>query len=294
MLSLSFNQGDAEMPHSNKIPGLRLIFATNLRRFSDAKGSVALVCRETGINRQQFNRYLSGQSLPGKRLLNVLTKYFDASEAQFFENASDKPVALLDSISVFSRNFHNKYKYNNPSMLLDGFYFIYHPTRNDIDYFNRGLVLISKNETNLTFTFYATSRNSDMPSRYVSHYRYDGFVTETDSVASLFGLSKYVPGSSYLMLASRMSASEPRLLTGLSLSARPKDSICTRYIMEYANDPMPLRKMMRMCGTSRISDAKLDPAIGGFLKNCSEDNSFLDTYAQIGAYVHEKARRQKG
>jgi transcriptional regulator with XRE-family HTH domain len=279
------------MPHSNDIPGLRLIFATNLRRFSNAKGSVALVCRETGINRQQFNRYLSGHSLPGSRLLKVLTTYFDKSEAQLFEDTSEKPVILLDGMGVFTKKFQDKYKYSNPSMLLEGYYFIYYPTRNNVNFFNRGLVKLSKIDANLAFTLYATSRNIELPSRYARHYRYDGFVTETGSVASLFGLSKNVLGSSCLMLANRISEDEPRLLTGLSLSARPKDSICTRYIMEFAHEDMSLRQMMSLCGMSSLSNAKLDPAIDGFLKNCNEDNSYLDTYAQINSYVHEKARR---
>jgi len=41
--------------------------SVNLARLCEGKGSIAAVCRATQINRQQFNRYLSGETVPNKR-----------------------------------------------------------------------------------------------------------------------------------------------------------------------------------------------------------------------------------
>ena len=40
-------------------------FAENLRLLCSHYASVAEVCRRIGMNRQQFNKYLSGASTPG-------------------------------------------------------------------------------------------------------------------------------------------------------------------------------------------------------------------------------------
>ena len=48
----------------------------NLREICDQQQSVAQVCRELGINRQQFNKYLSGKSTPSAYNLSRIGEYF--------------------------------------------------------------------------------------------------------------------------------------------------------------------------------------------------------------------------
>ena len=55
-------------------------FSTNLRTACNEKISVAHVCRKMEINRQQFNKYLSGQIYPSKYNLNKICQYFQFSE----------------------------------------------------------------------------------------------------------------------------------------------------------------------------------------------------------------------
>ena len=43
---------------------VRGIFGANLRHLSGRYPSIAGLCRELGINRTQYNRYLSGESFP--------------------------------------------------------------------------------------------------------------------------------------------------------------------------------------------------------------------------------------
>ena len=54
-------------------------FYKNLRIVCDQQISVAHVCRKMEINRQQFNKYLSGQIYPSKHNLNKICKYFQFS-----------------------------------------------------------------------------------------------------------------------------------------------------------------------------------------------------------------------
>src|SRR6056297_2409962 len=56
---------------------LRGIFGQNLRRLTAGFPSVAGLCRDLGINRTQFNRYLAGESFPRPDVLHRICVFFD-------------------------------------------------------------------------------------------------------------------------------------------------------------------------------------------------------------------------
>ena len=56
-------------------------FSLNLRFLCAEAPSIAQVCREIGLNRQQFNRYLSGAGLPSAHNLRRIARHFGLSEA---------------------------------------------------------------------------------------------------------------------------------------------------------------------------------------------------------------------
>lgn len=58
-------------------------FAVNLRLICDQYRSVASVCRSLEMNRQQFNKYLSGKIYPSKHNLSRVCQFFKLSEEQF-------------------------------------------------------------------------------------------------------------------------------------------------------------------------------------------------------------------
>jgi transcriptional regulator with XRE-family HTH domain len=60
--------------------GHEIAIAANLRKLSSLYKSVAEVSRKAGINRQQFNKYLAGQSFPSLRNLRRITDFFGVDE----------------------------------------------------------------------------------------------------------------------------------------------------------------------------------------------------------------------
>jgi hypothetical protein len=73
---------------------LRENLAVNLRRLCAARGSIAAVCREMGINRQQFDRYLSMDALPNRATTARICAYFGIEEAELYrdpESADETP-----------------------------------------------------------------------------------------------------------------------------------------------------------------------------------------------------------
>lgn len=64
--------GDARTPAE-----LRSMFGANLRRLADSYPSVSELCRQLGINRTQFNRYLLGESFPRPDVLDRMCRFFN-------------------------------------------------------------------------------------------------------------------------------------------------------------------------------------------------------------------------
>lgn len=56
---------------------LRSRFGANLRQLSQGSVSISELCRQLGINRTQFNRYLSGESFPRPDVLYRICDYFE-------------------------------------------------------------------------------------------------------------------------------------------------------------------------------------------------------------------------
>jgi transcriptional regulator with XRE-family HTH domain len=76
---------------------IRDIFASNLRRLCEQRGSINHVCRQTGIHRQQFALYLKGDRLPNKKTLGRLSSYFDVPEDAFFVDPTQtRPASSVD------------------------------------------------------------------------------------------------------------------------------------------------------------------------------------------------------
>jgi len=68
---------------------LRAVFGNNLRALSAEYPSVAGLCRELGINRTQFNRYLSGESFPRPDVLYRICQFFGVDARILLEPAEN-------------------------------------------------------------------------------------------------------------------------------------------------------------------------------------------------------------
>lgn len=78
---------------------IRKIFGDNLRELCAPYPSITAVCRELGINRSQFNRYLAGDSFPRPDVLHKICNFFDVDGRillQTLEQTANLPSDLLN------------------------------------------------------------------------------------------------------------------------------------------------------------------------------------------------------
>lgn len=59
-------------------------FRLNLTSLAGREASTAALCRRLGFNRQQFNKYLSGNHLPSRRNLARIAQHFGVAEKDLF------------------------------------------------------------------------------------------------------------------------------------------------------------------------------------------------------------------
>jgi hypothetical protein len=79
-------------------------FAANLRYLCDQRGSVSHVCRRAKINRQQFNKYLSGRHLPSPANVRVIADHFGLTpELMFSEHQEFRALIDGNFFDTFSR-----------------------------------------------------------------------------------------------------------------------------------------------------------------------------------------------
>ncbi len=79
-------------------------FAFNLARLCKREASIAAVCRGTRINRQQFNRYLAGRSIPSAANRQKICRYFKVSESELFRSPGAARALTRPDVTVSNRN----------------------------------------------------------------------------------------------------------------------------------------------------------------------------------------------
>lgn len=76
----------------------RSIFGRNLRELCEGAGPVSALCAQIGINRTQFNRYLSGEAFPRPDILARICAHFGVDARILLEPLEDLRRRLPDRV----------------------------------------------------------------------------------------------------------------------------------------------------------------------------------------------------
>ena len=121
-------------------------FSVNLTLLCSYHASIAEVCRKLSLNRQQFNKYLSGKSRPSRSNMRRICDFFGVTEAELlldtdkFEDLISlrrKPIQQED-LSRPLRRLNSLYRKSQSLEKYTGFYFRYF-----FSFGNQGLVIRS-------------------------------------------------------------------------------------------------------------------------------------------------------
>ena len=211
-------------PHRN--------FADNLRSLCTRHGSIAAVCRALGMNRQQFNKYLSGSTLPNVATLEKICSFFQIkSESLFhdpaaFRNATPKNDAdateLLGGLPLHGLGFAaSAFARMQPTTLRNGCYHLYSVWSRDQAKCLREALFIQKKGGVTVFTRFTKYRLAGHRQRYFLSGRHDGIVLETERARFLLSLNRKGCGEISLISIGMENALSKDLLSGLALVMAP-------------------------------------------------------------------------
>ena len=257
---------------------LKTNFSINLRAVCDKQTSVAQVCRSLGMNRQQFNKYLSGQVFPSSHNLVTICDYFAISKDDFLlttaefrqflsnktEDASVTNLSHLDrAVDSLPNNIEAMERY-------EGFYHGYYHALGFPGYIVRSIIQVYRNGDR----FYSKniehlwdkSNPKATPTRFkyqgVLHYLGDRiFLTEYEQLA------KQTITHTIIIPSYRNTF---RMLSGLTLGVGSVNSHlpkATRSEYEFLGKQINLRAALTNCGLYHHDSEEIEADIRNKISN---------------------------
>ncbi|MEQ9693529.1 helix-turn-helix transcriptional regulator [Shimia sp. SDUM112013] len=168
---------------------LRNMFGANLRILADSFPSVSQLCRELGINRTQFNRYLSGESFPRPDVLHRICTFFDM-DARILLEPIDK---LSEGRSVLNHPLIADYVGTGMTdipqdVFPDGFYRFSRRSFTETDLIVVGLVYVFRKDRHTFIRGYEAKdamRQHGLPTDPETREFRGVFIPQEDGVAAL-------------------------------------------------------------------------------------------------------------
>lgn len=255
-------------------------FPQNLRLLCSYGQSVTDICRRVKINRQQFNRYLSGKSRPSLHTVRRICDFFGIDDHEMFLDYGEFHDLIrlrpprLDRTQNPLHAFYDRLCQSPDQRIKDadkyvGYYFYYFQPdrqsrviyRNLFRIYKEGDLLLTKqlerypnSEFNLPNVMKHEGIAYSMSDRLVITER------EEQSGASLWHAIFYA--SDYNRVT---------FLSGLSLGITPDSAheiICTRALLEYLGDEIDLKATLKSCGAHEFES----PEIGDYIRHCVSNN----------------------
>jgi transcriptional regulator with XRE-family HTH domain len=246
-------------------------FAKNLRVMAEKKGPIALVCRELGMNRQQFNKYLSGTSLPAQATLEKIATYFGVDQRAMFNHFESqlgkigledvKPLLMLGQIDTsIADRIVQTLSGSVQTQLKEGCYIIYYPWLPAPTDIVRAVMVVFKVGKITCFRRYTRFAMKGQSSAQSARGQHEGIVIEQNGRTFLLG--KNIQGFGELSLQSfgASTVADFSIMSGLALVITPwAEPLATRVTIDYFGSKESFRRALKFCGvvsgaTSDISE----------------------------------------
>lgn len=260
----------------------------NLRLLCGYSRSISDVCREIGINRQQFTKYLNGSARPSTRNMRRICDYFGVEEdellvphGRFAEMVSLRPRArhLIRAFGPAATHIDAMFTHSAEGLRrYCGYYFYYYFTPSRPNMIRRSLFRISAYK-GIYYTRLTERIQPEESPLGRSHFvRYVG-------VAVMLGGRIFVLDHNARDLRSVSQTilfaappGELRFLTGMTQGVQGRTArapFAARMFLEYLGDDIDRRAASRRTGIFPADGADLPPHIARMLLSGGSEPQFL-------------------
>lgn len=239
-------------------------FGKRLRIKCKTFGSVAEICRGLSINRQQFQKYLDGTSLPTPAVLRKICAYLRISESELLgESAS---ASRLDAITFAGKaSGALATAFRNISQLTggilsagpDGFnpgnYFCYFPLQGNDSTLLRSLVTIMQRGDALYFRRLTLFPKKPGSVQFVARGKNSGVVIRNGQGSFLVGISTEAPFSPSI-IAFDPDIDTIHIRSGIALVRTARSHFGCRVMLHALSSDIGIRDALRLLGPVHLND----------------------------------------
>lgn len=246
-------------------------FSKNLKHICAERVSIAQVCREIGINQQQFNRYLSGSGMPSAHNLRRICLYFDVLERDLLADGggfiAERGQLNKNRPSVQKDPFSNAFP-GDLSRLRQyvGTYHIHFLSPSWPGHIMIGAAFLD--EQNGQVNVRTIERGLGPSRERLQRARYDGRSSFHGSRIFVVEFESEQEGSiseTVLYPAHRQQRTYLRGMT-LGLAWRPRRMpYASRIIWKRVENRVSVREALGKCGIHAIDGHNIDPTVRNFL-----------------------------
>lgn len=260
-------------------------FSQELRRQCAQRGSIAQLCKSTGINRQQFNKYLAGQIIPSVRNLRKICQYLGVTEAQLMSPEAAPIVATASAadqhdsgdfeidLGHLSALIAKRFGAEGPlapgtiaNVLPCGFYDCYFPLFAASDSLVRWLLNVRKSGNGLIFSCRTYVRNVGEGPGLATRNKYHGVGIAGAREAYLIGTSRMQLHQPGILAINQLPVAGREYFTGLALTPRLDGPLAIAAALRYRGAEGTTREALAALGIIKLSDPALDPVIARLMR----------------------------
>ncbi len=266
------------------------LFADNLRKHCTRFASIAELCRLTGINRPQFNRYLSGQNLPNPRTMAKLCAVLDVQETTLFAPSNDGPQLLSgefariqDLIAAIDQGGRTGYGQllktianSKPVDLPSGYYYLYTPLTESPHMMVRILVKVTNDGKLARFTRRTVLKNSAAGSLRMAIGRHSGLIISDQKAVTLLGANRLFPYELSFIRISSGTAVQQAPHMGLAMLHTPQFGMACRVCLEWCGAKFSDgKRAMANLGQINLADPNVSDAVRTVMTPTATDPNFI-------------------
>ena len=260
-------------------------FSKNLRLLCSHRRSVSQVCRDIGINRQQFNKYLNGSARPSSYNLQRICKYFGVPNIDLFQahaefearhqiRETDGAFPVEDRFSILA----NRALSGDAAMLrrYTGFYHSFFISSQFEGAIVRAFVHLHEHEGRFFSKTIERSRPSESS---------DGFFSKYEGIASYLGDAIFVVEFETLSSDAIVETvlfppyrQGLNILSGLTFgmtSSLHRVPFAARIVWKFLGQTVDLREGLSACGTFSPQSSHIDPRIRNLLTDDDAGSGLL-------------------
>ena len=245
-------------------------FAENLRDLCLSKGTIAVVCRDLGMNRQQFNKYLSGAALPNPVTLTKIAAYFGIDQMALFQSRESSRISLPENTDVgfaaslledteIIKHLNITANQSRDVPLQDGCYHVYYPWLFDPECLVRAVLVVFRKGGMTYFRRYTRLQTAETAKlRHYARGCHEGIIFRHDRNICLLGRNSVGFGEISLQTYAFEYFSAENAVTGLSLVITPWGEYCAlRATLSYFGPISAFRKALKLAKVGAVQKASV-------------------------------------